>query len=154
MFKKIKKMLLLEKIPTIVCLLACTASVLMGFAVGYIFFGPGEYALAYGDTPSPYQAESPYLAGMPAEIYEPCDEPVFNYAETVEEQDAPSYLYVVTTLDGYIVVYHATEYGGGIKEMTSTAVGALAPEELERLAVGIRIYTEEALARILQDYGS
>jgi len=151
MLKKLNKLLLLEKIPPIVCLMACTASVLMGFAVGYVFFGPGEY-LAYADsadTYQPHQAEAPNMAGIYIEAPIP---PSPQQPEPDLEEEA--YLYLVTTMDGYIVIYHASENGGGMKEMTSTTVGSLAPEELERLTKGIKIYSDEALARLLQDYGS
>ena len=147
MLRKINKALFLDKIPTIVCMLACTASVFMGFAIGYVFFGSGDYYLAYAETPGQYYAETPN-AVLPSDINitaieEP--EPTPEANEATQE-----YLYVVTTMDGYIVVHHP----GGIVEMTSTQVGALAPEELEQLALGIRVYTDEALVRILQDYGS
>ena len=138
----IRKIMIAEKIPAIVCAMACMASVLIGFGMGYIFFTPGEQIFAY--TEPQYQYNEPYLAIYP-QPYEPQTQPA---------PDKPSYLYVVTTLDGYIVVYHAREYGGEIKELTNTSICGLAPEEQERLATGIPIYSDEALARILQDYGS
>ena len=150
MYKKINRFLLLEKVPAIVCMLACTVSVLMGFTIGYIFFAPGGYT-AYADASGPYYAEVPCMAELYVEAPVQTAPPIQNHSETYEEE-APAYMYVVTILDGYIVVYHSGD--GGLKEVTNTAVGALAPEELEYLAKGVRVYSDEALARILQDYGS
>ena len=151
MIAALKKILITERIPPIVCMTACLASVLMGFMLGYIFFVPGEYTLAYADAVTPYQMEEPYHTAAAPEIFYPY---MLGPAESQPEEEPCSHLYVVTTLGGYLVVYHADKNGGGIKEVTSTAVGALAPEELERLKIGIRVYSDEALARILQDYGS
>ncbi|MCL2571438.1 MAG: hypothetical protein FWE11_03465 [Defluviitaleaceae bacterium] len=145
MLRKINKALFLDKIPTIVCMLACTASVFMGFAIGYVFFGSGDYYLAYAETPNQYN-------GPDTVIHSDISIPIIEEPESTPEADEATqeYLYVVSTMDGYLVVHHP----GGAVEMTSTQVGALAPEELEQLVVGIRVYTDEALARILQDYGS
>ena len=145
---KIKKFMIAERVPAIVCTIACMASVLLGFVLGYMFFGPAaEHTLA-ADTV--YQAEAPYLAV--AELYEPSKAEYTLPAQ--DDKQKPSYLYIVTTLDGYIVVYYAEKNGGGIKEFTNTAVNALAPEEQNRLAAGIQVCSDEALARLLQDYGS
>ena len=144
--------MLAEKIPTAICLAACTASVLMGFAVGYVFMGYHDQLNVYAETTDQYYTEitEPVTAGSYAEqphsVIADYDHPL------VIDEDA--HLYVVTALDGYIVIYHAYAYGGSLKEITSTPVGILAQEELDRLAQGIKIYSEEALAMILQDYGS
>ena len=153
---KISHFLISEKIPTIVCATACMASVLIGFMMGYIFFGTNESNFAYADTATVYQSGAPsYLTASYYESFEPSAHyPAPSHAPPTPDEDKPSHLFVVTMLDGYLVVYHAEEYGGGLKEMTSTFVGALAPEEQAKLAAGIRIYSDEALARILQDYGS
>jgi len=148
---KIKNVLLSEKIPGAVCALACMFSVFFGFGMGYVVFGMGEPAVAYASEADLYQAGMPHMAVMP-ELYEL--QTTENMYPPPNEEQMMTHLYVVTTLDGYIVIYHATENGGEIKELTSTSVCALAPEELERLNAGILIYTDEALARILQDYGS
>jgi len=119
----------------------------MGFIVGYILFATYDHSLVYADTV--YHAEAPNIVIAHAENPPP---PKHEPPEIASEPDR--HLYVVSTLNGYVVVYHAEHAGGGIKELTSTAVGSLSPDELEMLAQGIRIYNEEALARILQDYGS
>ena len=151
---KISRFLVSEKIPTIVCATACVTSVLMGFMLGYMFFGEGGNTLAYADTIYDYQAEAPYMAAIQQETYNPqAENPAPPYNQPPLEE-SPAHLFVVTILDGFIVVYHAEKHGGGLKETTNTFVDALAPEEQERLASGIRIYTDEALARLLQDYGS
>jgi len=153
--ERISKFLLSEKIPTIVCATACMVSVLVGFVMGHIFFGAGGNTLAYADTSAVYQSDTPYFAAVQPQAYDlPTQYYAPAYNQPAPDEELPAHLYVVTTLDGYLVVYHADKHGGGIKEMTSTFVGALTPEELERLAAGIRIYSDEALARILQDYGS
>ena len=68
----------------------------------------------------------------------------------------PGHRYIVTSQNGYIVVLYANPTGKAeqIKTLTSTPIVSLPPEEQERLAQGINIYTEEALIRILEDYGS
>ena len=154
MYKKIKDALILEKVPGIVCAIACLASVFMGFVLGYVVLDTGETLLAYEDTAAVYQAVTPHLAAVPEYNYQPEQSPTAEYNVPLVDNQTDSYLYVVTILGGYIAIYHAEKYGGGLKEITSTAVGALAPEELERLSIGIKIYSDEALAMILQDYGS
>ena len=149
--RNFKKMMLSEKVPWIVCAVACMASVLMGFALGFIVFGPVQQTVAYADTAAVHYLSEPYFAPINPEN---CMPPVAEYSQPAEYEPPASHLYVVTMLDGYIVVYYAEENGGGIKELTNTFAGALATEEQERLAMGIRIYTDEELARILQDYGS
>ena len=151
MLNKFGRMLFAEKIPTIICLLACTASIFMGFAAGYVLFASGENTIVYADTSD--QAESPYQAGTP--INDPLETlPDAVYNRQVPHEETPSYLYVMTILDGYIVVYHGPGFGGGIKEVTNTPISTLDPEEVDKLVEGIKIYSDEALARILQDYGS
>ena len=146
MLNKFKRIMILEKIPGAVCAAACVASVLMGFSIGYMVFSTGEPVLAYGD------------AGPPSASYISAVTPELPGVETPETTPPPppeaGHMFVVTVLDGYIVIYHSQENGGGLKEVTSTIVDALAPEEQEQLKNGIKIYSEEDLARILQDYGS
>jgi len=149
---KFKKVLLSDKIPGILCAFACIISVAAGFGLGYVYFERvHEPSTVYAaEAIYSYQADNPFVASIPLDMYEPA---IAEYHHPPEEETV-SHLYVVTTLDGYIVVYHSMENGGGILELTSTSVCMLAPEELELLNAGIRIYTDEALARILQDYGS
>jgi len=156
MFNKIRKALVSEKIPAVVCAMACLVSVLMGFTIGYLFVYPSEPLLAYGDTATVYKSGTPHMATVYEFANPPAQYPETVYEEPVLESEDPvaSHIYVVTIWGGYIAIYHAQGYGGGLIEVTSTAVGMLAPEELERLAEGIKIYSDEDLARILQDYGS
>jgi len=155
MTKKFKQMLFSEKIPTAVCFVACTASVLLGFVVGIVLFGYQENYPQYSEIIDPFRAEvaEPVIVDTYAEMPTATQKP-----ETTQPilptLDEETHLYVVTAQDGYIVIYHATAYGGGLKEITSTPVGTLANEELARLTEGIKIYTDEALARLLQDFGS
>ena len=152
MFDKIKKTLFLEKIPMIVCMMACVTSIFFGFTLGYVFLGQGESLVVYADT-AHNPPESIHLAEINSEPHNR-ENPPQAYSSPMPVTHNDSYLYLVTALDGYIVVYYAMENGGGLKEVTSTAIGALALEEQERLKAGIRIYSDEALALILQDYGS
>ncbi|MCL2404171.1 MAG: hypothetical protein FWC92_01360 [Defluviitaleaceae bacterium] len=153
MLKKILKAFVMEKVPVVVCAVACIASALMGIAVGYLLNGISEQVLAYGDY-AVYQPNTTHMAAV-AELYEP---PTLSheliYDEPTTNNHVTSHMYVVTILGGYIAIYHAEEHGGGLKEITSTTVGNLDPEEQQRLEEGIKIYSDEALALILQDYGS
>ena len=174
MYSKIRHLMFLEKIPAIVCLLACVASVLLGFTVGVVILGRGSYPAIYADAASPDDGMATYQAkaGMDSKSSErgntdsTPEEGTYtdeytthpNMADTDSSQpqdnNGTPYKYVVTAIDGYIVVFHAEIYGGGIKERTNTAVGALPQEDIERLTMGIKVCSDEALVRILQDYGS
>ena len=146
---RLRKSLFTEKIPGIVCTVACMVSVLMGFGLGYIYFGASE--IVYAADTVHHKPNNITTAIIPSEQYEP---EAYQLSVPYDSEDATHPLYIVTTLDGYIVIYHAKENGGEIKELTSTSVCMLTTEELEQLQYGIEIYSEEALARILQDYGS
>ena len=153
---KLKKYFFAEKIPALVGIMACIASLFIGFGLGYVFFR-GEYTLVYADAAAPYQADAANMTAIDTEhhiLKEILPKPICNQPNHYEQEEEPSYLYVVTTLDGYIAIYYAEEQGGGLKEITSTSISALGQEELARLAIGIRIYSEESLVRLLQDYGS
>jgi len=154
MRENIKKVLIAEKIPVIVCAAACLTSVFLGFVFGFIFWGQVEPLLVYGETSAVYQPSTPHLATVPEGNYQPAKTPVPAPENAAADSRAASHLYVVTVLGGYIAIFHADENGGGLKEITGTAVGALSAEELEQLTEGIKIYSEEALSLILQDYGS
>ena len=84
--------------------------------------------------------------------------PVFFEAELPlppPPEPVPSYIYIVTSVDGYIVVQYAnSKTGDGVHLTTNKAVNALPLEEQERLETGIPVYTEDALFRLLEDYGS
>ena len=149
MLSKFKNAMIIEKIPGAVCVMACVASVLMGFAIGYLVFETGEPMLAYAESPlEPYTVSYAAAAsGLPS------------LDDFIREHSWPStpevdYLFVVTVLDGYIVVYNSEANGGGIKEITNTTVDSFSPEEQRQLKYGIKVYSDEGLARILQDYGS
>ena len=156
---KIKNALVIEKIPAILCATACLASVFMGFVLGYAFSGLSEPVLAYDDTSSVYQAQAgtpPFVVIHPEPNgpYPPLPNHAYEYDGLPPDSQPASHLYVVTIVGGYIAVYYAEENGGGLKEVTNTAVGNLAPEEKEQLMAGVKIYSDEALVMILQDYGS
>jgi len=150
---KFKEILLFDKIPGILCVLACMISVGAGFGLGYIYFERANVpsAVYAAEAVYSYRTDNPFVVSVPLDAYEPT---IMEYHHPPEDEETIPHLFLVTTLDGYIVIYHSEENGGGIKELTNTSVNMLAPEELELLKTGIRIYTNEALARILQDYGS
>ena len=123
----------------------CVLSAAAGLTFGYFVIGPIGVSAQ----------ERAYYAGYP----EPAV-PAYNYdfpdpyddALPIADDDAPVHNFLVTSRDGLIIVYHADE--SHVKEITSIPVNALPEAEQARLAEGIRIYTEEALFRILEDYGS
>jgi hypothetical protein len=129
----------------------CTLSAAAGVMLGYFIFGPIGIT-ARAET----AGESFYEAAACEEVfeYENCNSQLFAHNEIAFEQfdGEPEHSFVVTTRDGFIVVYCAR--ANELREVTFTPVNALPPEERERLAQGIRIYSEEALIRILEDYGS
>ena len=143
MLNKMKKTLFSEKVPTIICAMACIVSLMMGFTLGYLFTVQGEYYVAYAEAAPPNQ--SPFVAVIPETQPPPTETP---------PPEPEQHLYIVTTTNGYLAIYHSENNGGGLKELTTTTVCALPREEQEALKAGIRIYTEEALVRLLQDYGS
>ena len=150
-------MMVSEKIPGVVCTVACLASVLMGFVFGYLFVSSAEQTLAYTDDDAAivYRAEfTPVGYGYHDYSYnnQDCEQAAIDPYNRPGSTD--DYLYVITTLDGFIVVYHASSNGGTISVLTDIVVEVLAPEDQERLAHGIRIYSEEELALFLQDFGS
>jgi hypothetical protein len=129
---------------------SCVLSILLGVGFGYLIFGGASvnasiYAGARTD------AAVPVVSGSVNQV-------VSAVASSVGEENFPvgeaMHHYVVTIIDGYIAVFYAEHNGGDIKEMTTVPANVLPAADIERLQEGIRIYNEEALARILQDYGS
>ena len=129
---------------------ACTCSLLVGLGLGLLLFG-GHAPLA--DEPPP--AVDPLLAAMYNRMafpeYAPETVPVMGIPHAPELY---THRYVVTAIDGYVAVLYAEHIGGGVKEITSSLVSNLPWADVLHLNQGIRIYTEEALHRLLQDYGS
>ncbi|MCL1883663.1 MAG: BofC C-terminal domain-containing protein [Defluviitaleaceae bacterium] len=119
----------------------CVASALAGIALGYFVFGPIGVSARDGIAAAAYESDAGFIELAEAE------------PETVISDSEPAHNFIVTSRDGYIAVYYAGEETE-LRELTFTPVNALPPEEQERLAQGIHIYTEEALTRILEDYGS
>ncbi|MCL2225175.1 MAG: hypothetical protein FWB96_09455 [Defluviitaleaceae bacterium] len=124
----------------------CTVSAVAGIALGYFIFGPigvnaGVSNSSGGGKPAPYSE------------YYPAYKNDYAALENETAQEEPTHSYILTVNDGYIVVLHAGAKDA-IMEVTSTPVNALPLEEQARLEQGIRLYSEEALFRILEDYGS
>ncbi|MCL2387045.1 MAG: BofC C-terminal domain-containing protein [Defluviitaleaceae bacterium] len=142
-------------------------SAVIGVMLGYFVFGPiGISAYASIDSSANamrYENASTiedYIADEPLYAYVTYDkaytpfEPEISEISEIDETE-PMHNFIVTTANGFIVVYFADgKADGQLKEITQTPTNALPQEEQERLAQGIRIYTEEALMRILEDYGS
>jgi len=138
---------ILEKNWHIFALVACLASILLGTLFGYSI-SIRNLVIAHESTPDvEYHAviEAAYI-NIPTMI-DATPSPV--YADTT-----PTHRYVVTVVDGFVAVFYAAHSGGALKEITTYAVNTFPSYDLERLEAGIFIYSEEALARILQDYGS
>lgn len=72
-----------------------------------------------------------------------------------ESVAAAGHRYVLSLFDGYVAVFSASgEAATDVMEVTGTPASALSPDERRRLTTGIKIFSEDQLARILQDYGS
>jgi len=131
--------------------------VLLSAGVSHFAFGsvntsravvPESYAGYLQHDLSVANFPSPILPTEAEIVYIPEPEPV--------PIQMPAHRYVVTSQNGFIVVLYAVPEGETeqIMTITNTSVNSLAIEEQERLAQGINIYTEDALFRILEDYGS
>jgi len=127
----------------------CAFSAVIGLLIGYLFFEPSSFAEA-ANTQDGYLQQDVSIEDVGIELFSSSEEMLL----VPELPPQPAHLYVLTSQDGYIIVRYAEGNGEGIRTITSTPVTSLAWEEQERLADGIRIYTEEALIRILEDYGS
>lgn len=122
-------------------------SVFFGAVFGHFLFAP---VYTYG-APGDDFANPLYYASFTPEIL-----PVYTAAEDTKElePEQPSYKYVVTVQDGYIVVLCATRGDKTVQIETGTSIASLPPEEQERLSLGIYVHDEDTLFRILEDYGS
>ena len=145
---------------------ACLMSVVLGLAAGYLLFG-GQMFPSNAPPATQYRAAAldpgEILPGMVSSVMDvPADIP---RSETAQPDDTlppadifteatPAHQYILRIADGYIAVYYAEEAGGALKELTTVPVSALPQADMEVLSEGIRVYSEEGLARILQDYGS
>ena len=124
--------------------------------VGILSAGGGVVAgYAIGDnSPSlPVEANQMpvhYLASTSPPALREDWSPVQDLSEQYNSQPR----YVLGTDHGFVAVFYAMDENQALKERTSTPESSLSPEERERLAGGIYIYTEEQLISALQDYGS
>lgn len=124
---------------------ACAASILAGVAVGFALSsstGAGSY--------QPVRVQAAVQEDLRDEVYDVATY-TGNFAGDVSLFSPPEYLYVVTADNGFIIVLHAA---GGVAERTTIPVARLPAGDRELVYEGIRIYTDEALVRILQDLGS
>jgi len=138
---------LLEKNWHIFALAACLASIILGTVFGYFISGR-QLVTAHEAIPQDVYETTVEVAYIDTPtVIDITPSPV--YADT-----APSHRYVVTVVDGFVAVFYAAHSGGALKEITTSTVSTLPAFDLEQLEAGIFIYSEEALARILQDYGS
>ena len=130
---------------------ACAFSGVMGVTLGYFIFGAIAVSAITGNSAVPDENFPGYAEVGTFAPYESQEAP----SEPEEPHGTePPHRYIVTSEDGVIVVFRSTGERHLIVERTDIAVNALPPEEQERLYHGIFIYTEEALVRILEDYGS
>jgi len=149
---------------------ACVISAVLGISIGYFVIGPvgvsarGESARANAAASGNLPTYGTLFDGFYAlnennENSENNENYLSAYANhdiyTRQNENEHMHGFIVTSHDGFIVVYYAGGKSEGLlRETTSTPVNALPPEDRERLAQGIRVYTEEALVRLLEDYGS
>jgi len=133
---------------------------LSGILVGYLIFGSIHTARAGAagfETQIGYVQNDVSIANFDdafLSLTMPISQEIVHEPE-IELVPASAHRYVVTSQDGYIVVHYANSKSGEhIHTITGTSVSSLPPEEQERLAEGIYIYNEDALIRILEDYGS
>jgi len=144
---------------TIIAIITCFS--LLGAVVGYIIFGPiyttNAVSLDSQDEQGYLQDEISFANFNEDPLPTPVQTAHYEAVTVPEPITAPSPRYIVSSQDGYIVVYYvASEEKANIQvnKLTSIFVSSLPQEEQERLATGIPIYTEDALFRILEDYGS
>jgi len=144
---------------TIIAIITCFS--LLGVLAGYIIFGPIYTTNAISLGPEQGQEYLQYNISTASFDEGLTPVQIMKYAATSEPEpepiSAPSPRYIVSSQDGYIVVHYVTPEGKAdvqLNRLTSIFVSSLPQEEQERLAAGIPIYTEDALFRILEDYGS
>ncbi|MCL2047791.1 MAG: hypothetical protein FWG87_03585 [Defluviitaleaceae bacterium] len=127
--------------------LAGVSCVMLGVMLGYFIFGPVGAFASVGNL---FQRDEPQ-GFIQYEESVPMSAPIAKPEE--EKKDEPSF--IVTANNGYIVVYQ-THAGNApeLRETTPAPINALPYEEQERLALGIRVYSEDALMRLLEDYDS
>jgi len=134
---------------------ACTAALFFGLGVGYLLFsGATGLGAAYVQAYSP-PTDMMYASTsvIPAAEYAPFLPMAPGSTDRADAAPPPiPHRYIVTMVDGFIAVVDAQE--GVLLELTTTPTSTFSIYDLDRLRNGIRIYTDEALARILQDYGS
>jgi len=138
----------IEKNWHVFALAACLASVVLGMLFGYFISGR-SLVIAHNPLPEPLEYEAAIEA-----VYLDIPEVIAPPILPAYTQTEPTYRYVVTVVDGFVAVFYAAHTGGALKEMTTSPVSTLPAYDQQRLQAGILIYNEEALARILQDYGS
>ena len=148
---------------------------LLGVGIGYLLLGPmriaamdgntqpeaavyEQHIAAFGGAPTEIEPEA-FFAEAYTQVYAPAQHPTthFQPPQPAPPHEETHHRYIVTTLNGYIVVYYATPDGkasNNLRKLTTTSTTALPHEERHRLDEGILIYTEEALVRILEAYGS
>lgn len=146
----------MEKYSNYLILGICLISAMLGIALGYLVFGPIQAsAMANRETAFEYVEQAEFTVSATEET----NYIATNITEATEmaEITEPLHKYLVTALDGFIVVYNMAmedKLGDTGREVTTTSINALDQKEQNRLLDGIRIYSEEALVRILEDYGS
>ena len=141
---------------TTIAIAACFS--LLGILAGYLIWGSIHTARAgvtRFETQTGYVQNDVSIASFDDEFFSLSMSGSQEIIHEPELLPTPSHRYVVTSQDGYIVVrYVNSKSGEQVHRVTSTSVSSLPLEEQERLAEGIYIYNEDALFRILEDYGS
>lgn len=82
----------------------------------------------------------------------------FDDREVIMRKEVDSYsnqYYVVREYEGYVAVFYTTEQNGTfLKEITDSLVSVLPEDERAKLKTGINVTGNDALNRLLEDYGS
>ena len=139
----------MEKLKFLTALsVTCILTAAIGIMLGFFVLGPIGVSATTAKPAVLSTGKPEYVS-----LYTPPATAAEYTQPEAQEHDFPADNFIVSSKDGYIVVYYAGEIPE-IKEITFTPINALPVEEQERLAEGIYIYTEEALVRILEDYGS
>jgi len=144
-------------------------SALLGIGIGYLVFGPLHATAIVSEQPQSvyYQSDNTMLAGLMYDeshtLYCSLEQSYGHYYCMTEVETGirigteETHSFIVTSYEGYVAILHFEQNGKlewQLHEITTTPVSGLSREEQERLIVGIPVYTQEELTRILQDYGS
>ena len=142
--------------PRATLALATALSISGGGIIGYAIGRNSNYINIDSNLPSQHLAAASSSVLNGGYYYSECEdiiESIYSTYTQYNEEIRPRYM--LTAEQGFVTVFCLENSSSPrLKERTNTPEAALTPDELARLNSGIYIYTEEELARALQDYGS